>query len=140
MLITSIISVQAAVEELLDILDPSRNLRENLLVLLCFDEAHGLTTDIPDQSTFTHFSELRRALREIDRQPVFSVFLSTAGKFHLFNADPTYDKSGRLLTGDLHTYPPITEISFDVNVKIKEGVNLASAASTYQIAHLGRVL
>jgi hypothetical protein len=130
----SILSVEAALDELLLILDPSKNLREELLVILCFDEAHGLTIDIPGQKSFTRFSELRRALRVIDGHPVFSVFLSTAGKLEVFSADPTYDKSARLLPSDLRTYPPITEISFDVNVKLKEGVDLASAASTYQIA------
>jgi hypothetical protein len=137
----SILSVQAALDELLLILDPSKHLgEEKLLVLLCFDEARGLTSDIPGQKSFTRFSELRRALRVIDGHPVFSVFLSNAGKLEVFNPDPTYDKSARLLTRDQRTYPPITEIPFDVNVKIKEGVDLASAASTYQIAHLGRVL
>ena len=63
----------------LDRIDGSRR----PLVIFEFDEAHTLT-DNPPKKRWTLFLEIRRIPRQISSQAIFSRFLSTAGRFHLF--------------------------------------------------------
>ena len=56
------------------------------LVILAFDEAHGLTEFLDDRG-WTIYSELRRCLCQLLSLPMFTLFLSTAGKFRLFSPD-----------------------------------------------------
>ena len=95
-------------ERVLDSRDGSRR----PLVILSFDESHILT-DIPNRSRWTLFSELRRILREIINHPIFSLFLSTAGRFHLFSPEIRSDDSNRITNSNLAPLHPISEICFD---------------------------
>jgi hypothetical protein len=53
------------------------------LVIFAFDKAHILT-DNPPKKRWSSFLEFRRILRQISSRAIFSLFLSTAGGFHLF--------------------------------------------------------
>ena len=111
-------------------------------MVICWDESRLLTDDINGES-WTRFSELRRSLRKIRKLAIFSVFLSTAGKFHLFSRDVRLEPSNRISTLDLELFSPITEVGFDefaIKVNPTSGFLLAEVASTYRMAHLGRYL
>ena len=82
------------------------------LLILAFDEAHGLT-DVPETRGWSLYSELRRCLSELDTVPIFSLFLSTAGKFQLFSPPRLLDYSSRITCGANWALPPITETGFD---------------------------
>lgn len=110
------------------------------LVILAFDESHILT-DTPKDTVWTLFSELRRTLRGVIDFPIFSLFLSTAGRFHLFSPEIRSDPSNRIPNFDdpLH---PISEISFDdLAFPGKEDtVTLDRVVQLDWISHLGRPL
>ena len=111
------------------------------LVILAFDESHILT-DYPKYSGWTLFSELCRTLQGIVKQPIFTLFLSTAGRFHLFSPRIQPDPSGRVTNSSLQPIDPITEISFDdlaFEAK-KNTVSLDRVVETDWISHLGRPL
>ena len=108
------------------------------LVILAFDESH-IPIDNPKDWSWTLFSELCRTLREIVDWPIFSLFLSTAGSFHLFSPEIKEDNSGRVINGLLS---PISEISFDdLAFAAQEGtVSLDRVVQTDWMSHLGRPL
>ena len=56
------------------------------LIVLAFDEADALTDNPPEQEHWNLFSELRRFLRQIQHLPIFSLFISTSGRFDNFLA------------------------------------------------------
>jgi hypothetical protein len=122
------------------LLDSSEGSRRPL-VILSFDESHILT-DIPKCSGWTLFSELRRILREIIDHPIFSLFLSTAGRFHLFSPEIRSDHSNRITNHKLTPLHPISEICFDdIAYPAKEyTVSLDRVVTTDWISHLGRPL
>jgi hypothetical protein len=109
------------------------------LVILAFDESHILT-DNPKDRNWTLFSELRRTLREIVDRPIFSLYLSTAGSFHLFSPDIKSDPSSRVTNADLLPLDPISEISFDdLAYPAQEGiVSLDRVVQMDWMSHLGR--
>jgi hypothetical protein len=111
------------------------------LVILAFDESHILT-EFPERCGWTLFSELRRTLQAIIKQPIFSLFLATAGSFHLFSPEIKSDPSRRVIEKSLRPLDPITEISFDdLAYLAKEGtVSLSRVVATDWISHLGRPL
>jgi hypothetical protein len=111
------------------------------LVILAFDESHILT-DNPKDRSWTLFSELRRTLREIVDWPIFSLFLSTAGSFHLFSPEIKSDHSSRVTNAVLLPLDPISEISFDdLAFAAEEGtVSLDRVVQTDWMSHLGRPL
>lgn len=135
-------AIEGAAEEIENILNPGGGL-EGLLLVILWDEAHSLTDEINNES-WTRFSELRRSLRKIRSQPFFSVFLSTAGKFHLFLPDTQFEASRRISTRTLQLFSPITEVGFDqFAIKVKSTGQLSTlreVASTNHMAHLGRSL
>jgi hypothetical protein len=138
--------VKEAGERLCRLIDPKRVLdprdgSRRPLVTLSFDEAPALT-DAPKCSSWTLFSELRRVLRETIDHPIFSLFLSTAGKFHLLSPEIRSDPSGRVTNHELSPLHPISEICFDdLAYPAKErAVPLDRAATTGWISHLGRPL
>jgi len=128
-----------------NVLDRDKELPRRPLVIFAFDEAHILTDNppIPNRATnWNLFSELRRILRETSDYAIFSLFLSTAGRFNLFSPEISSDPSRRIQDTTLSTLDPITEISFD---------DLAYDAPEYKImlervveidwmCHLGRPL
>ena len=112
-------------------------------MVICWDESHSLTDIVINGESWTCFSELRRSLRKIRRLPIFSVFLSTAGKFHPFSPDVQFEPSNRIATLNLELFSPITEVGFDefaIKVNSTSGLSLAEVASTYRMAHFGRAL
>jgi hypothetical protein len=131
--------IEETAKELISILDPNS---KSLQVVICWDESHSLTDQVQDAS-WTRFSELRRSLRKIREQPIFSLFLSTAGKFHLFSPDVHLESSYRIANFSLQLFSPITEVGFDefaIKVNSTSGLSLAEVASTNHMAHFGRSL
>jgi hypothetical protein len=133
--------IVAAATEVVNILDPDKKCADEPLVIICWDESHSLNDQINGQA-WTRLSELRRALRKIRDLPIFSVFLSTAGKFDLF-PDIQFESSNRITSHTLHRFSPITEVGFDefaAKVSPNGESLLTQVASTDHMAHLGRAL
>jgi hypothetical protein len=131
--------VQEAGEMLCRCIDEHRVLESDKgpqqpLVVLAFDEADTLTDNPPQQEHWNLFSELCRVLRQIQHIPIFSLFLSTAGRFDTFSQGPDIH-SDRLLD-------PISEICFDdiAYPALKDTVTMDSVVKTSWISHLGRPL
>jgi hypothetical protein len=122
------------------LLDSSNGPRRPLVVF-AFDEAHTLT-DNPSNMPWNFFSELRRILRQIHDLPIFSLFLSTAGRFNLFSPDIRSDPSNRIRDANSRPLDPISEISFDdlAYPAPTDTVNLDRVVQTDWISHLGRPL
>ncbi len=115
------------------------------LVIFAFDEAHVLTDNPRITNTITKwnlFSELRRILRQTSNQAIFSLFLSTAGRFHLFSPEIRSDPSRRIQNSSLSTLDPITEISFDdlAYDAPKDEIMLDRVVEMDWMCHLGRPL
>jgi hypothetical protein len=111
------------------------------LVIFAFDEAQILT-DNPAKMSWGLFSELRRILRQISLHAIFSLFLSTSGRFHVFLPDNRSDPSSRVREVYYPALNPITEISFDdIAYSAKSGtVTLSRVVSVDWMCHLGRPL
>ena len=111
------------------------------LVILAFDEAHSLT-DNPSNTVWKFFWELRRVLRQIHDLAIFSLFLSTAGRFHLFSPDIHSDPLNRVRDSSSRPLDPISEISFDdlAYLALNNTVTLDRVVQTDWISHLGRPL
>ena len=140
------IKVKNAAEELCRFIDPHSVLDSDKgsrwpLVIFGFDESHILT-EYPEGCVWTVFSELRRTLQAMGKRPIFSLFLSTAGSFHLFSPEINSDPSNRVTNKDLRPLDPITEISFDDLAYLAEEdtVSLSHVVTTDWISHLGRPL
>ncbi|KIY53567.1 hypothetical protein FISHEDRAFT_68783 [Fistulina hepatica ATCC 64428] len=126
-------------------------------VILAFDEAHTLTRGVeesenPDVSRlFSPFSHLRRCLRAIRFERMFSVFLSTTGKITEFsdgNYQPTKFElstahSTRVASGRTLLVPTFTALGWDNLAPplpasaISEGVSCKNIGFDYQV-FLGR--
>jgi hypothetical protein len=111
------------------------------LVVLAFDEAHILTDNPPDGDS-NLFLMLRRILRQIHRLPIFSLFLSTAGRFNLFSPEIRSDPSDRIKNDNLRPLDPIPEVSFDdiAYPAFEDKITLDRVVQMDWIAHLGRPL
>ena len=111
------------------------------LVVLAFDEADALT-DNPPNKGWNLFSELRRVLRQIDRLPIFSLFLSTAGRFDKFSPVIRHDPSAQAREPDNLPLDPISEISFDdiAYPALKGTITIDNVVKTSWLSHLGRPL
>ncbi|KAI9454622.1 hypothetical protein F5148DRAFT_424620 [Russula earlei] len=123
------------------ILDSQEGPRRPLIVL-AFDEAH-LLTDQPDrQKDWSLFTELHQILREIKDLPIFSVFISTAGRFHKFSPEVRFDLSARAREPTNRPLNPISEISFDdiAHPAIMDTRTIHDVVTTDWISHLGRPL
>jgi hypothetical protein len=115
--------------------------RRRPLLIFAFDECHDLTTH-PMDSPGTLFSELRHVLHVLCKEPIFSLFLFTTSKFHLFNPETLADPCTRIQLGKLHTLPPITEIVFDdLSYTTIEGhTTLDEVVEDKWMSHMGRPL
>jgi len=82
------------------------------LVILAFDKAHILTELMPNRS-WSIYSELCRCLSHLISLPIFTLFLSTAGKFRHFYPGREWEISTRVAQGLKLVLPPITETGFD---------------------------
>jgi len=128
-----------------EILDSASGQPRRPLVIFSFDEAHVLT-DNPStkgrETKWNLFSELRRIFRRTSDYAIFSLFLSTAGRFNLFSPEKGSDPSMRIQESQLSTLDPITEISFDdlAYPAPKDKVNLTQVVEMNWMCHLGRPL
>jgi hypothetical protein len=112
------------------------------LVILAFDEAHVLTT-VQNGVLWSNFSELRHALRGLNRLPCFSLFLSTTGKISQFTPSKDDDVSLRVVDGDLTLIQPFTDIGFDalaIKISLSNNWTLEAVSSISHMAHYGRPL
>ena len=111
------------------------------LLILAFDEAHGLK-DVPETRGWSLYSELRRCLSELVDLPIFTLFISTAGNFHLFSSPRSEEYSSRIVLGANWVLPPITETGFDqFALDAKEGeITLDRVIEDDWICRLGRPL
>jgi len=111
------------------------------LVILAFDEAHVLTEFVHNRN-WSIYSELRRCLVHIVDLPIFTLFLSTAGKFRHFSPEKKWEISSRVAQGRKWVLPPITETGFDqFALPAKEGETTLDAVVQDQwICCLGRPL
>jgi hypothetical protein len=116
------------------------------LVILYFDEAH-LLTDLPERSpsqyaSWTLFSELRRGLREVVDKPIFTLFLSTAGRPNLLSPAIKADPSTRMYNLEESPVHPISEISFDdlAYPAYPNSVTLDRVVELDWISHIGHPL
>ena len=138
--------VEEAGERLCRFVDPHRLLDSTEgprwpLVVFAFDEAHILTDNPPDKD-WSLFLELRRILRQIHNLPIFSLFLSTAGRFNLFSPAIRSDPSNRVRDTSSRPLDPIPEISFDdiAYLALEDSVTLDRVVEMDWISHLGRPL
>jgi hypothetical protein len=124
-----------------DLLDSNEGPRWPLVVL-AFDEADILTDNPPEQEYWNLFSELRRALRQFQLLPIFSLFLSTAGRFDKFSPVIHSDPSARAREPESRPLDPITEISFDdiAYPALKGTIKMNCVVETSWFTHLGRPL
>ncbi|KAJ6572595.1 hypothetical protein B0H10DRAFT_2237501 [Mycena sp. CBHHK59/15] len=95
-----------AAKKLVALLDPLNNIVEEPVFILCFDEAQPLTEGI--QGKWNRFSELCRVLRHLRDLPIFSLFLSTTGKFHNFSPAYEVEASHRIRHFQFSLFSPIT--------------------------------
>jgi hypothetical protein len=88
------------------------------------------------------YSELRRCLSQLDTLPIFTLFLSTAGKFRPFSPERPWETSGRVVQGHKRLLPPITETGFDqLALLVEEGrTTLEEVVRDEWICRLGRPL
>jgi len=124
-----------------DLLDSPSGPRRPLVVL-AFDEAHTLTDNPPGKADWNLYSELRRILRQINHLPIFSLFLSTAGRFDKFSPDIHSDPSARARELDNRPLDPISEISFDdiARPALKGTITIDRVVEIDWLSHLGRPL
>jgi hypothetical protein len=111
------------------------------ILILAFDEAHILTESVHDRN-WSIYSELRRCLSQLDTLPIFTLFLSTAGKFRLFSPERPSERSKRIVQGHKRLLPPITETGFDqLALLAEEGqTTLEQVVRDEWIYRLGRPL
>ncbi|KAF8498580.1 hypothetical protein F5888DRAFT_1802761 [Russula emetica] len=123
------------------VLDSEKGPRQPLVVL-AFDEADTLTDNPPEPVHWNLFSELRRVLRQIRHLPIFSLFLSTAGRFNIFSPDIHSDPSAWVREPDKCSLDPISEISFDdiAYPALKNTITMDNVVNIDWISHLGRPL
>jgi hypothetical protein len=110
------------------------------LVVLAFDEALELTEF--HNRDWSIYSELRRCLCQLVSTPIFTLFLSTAGKFHFGSPARKWDPSSRVMRGIQSVLPPITETGFDQFAKplIENQTKLDDVVEDEWICSLGRPL
>ena len=127
--------LNTACKDLLDAIKAFPHDNSSLFVILSFDEIHALEE---------HYIDFRRALRTLLAQPVFSLFLTTAGHMYKFIPNPSMDPSARMATKG-RVVPPFSELGFDhlANLKpiiLSGGDMLSHVSSTEQLVKFGRPL
>jgi hypothetical protein len=107
------------------------------LVILAFDEARTLAN--PHNNEWSHFSELRRALRALNNQPLFSLFLTTTGNVDALVPSSRKDLSSRMQSQVHSASHLFAETGFD-HFAFKDQFNLRTVAGDEHISHFGRPL
>ena len=119
-------------------------IRAKPIITLCFDEAHTLTKRNGTSSkAWSVFNEFRQMLRTVQNLPVFTLFLSTTGKFSQFTSATREDPSARIIVGDLILIPPFADLGFDhlaQTIGLGGEWNLENLAADDYISLLGRPL
>jgi hypothetical protein len=138
--------VQGAGDALCEFVDRDNLLNANIgprrpLVILSFEES-DILLDGPRDGDWSLFSEFRRTLGFLNKLPLFSLFLSTAGHFREFSPDIKIDRSLRVRKLEALPLDPITEVSFDcLAPPAEEGkLSLDQVVRMEWISHLGRPL
>jgi hypothetical protein len=108
------------------------------LVILAFDEARTLAGPHNDEP-WSHFSELRRVLRALNRQPLFSLFLTTTGNVDALIPSSRNDLSSRIQSQVFSATRPFAEVGFD-HFAFKHKFKLEAVTSDQHISHFGRPL
>ena len=109
---------------------------------IVFDEAHTLA-DSYDEDKESRFVVLRRILSALGPIPLFSFFLSTAGKVTQFGQPRGQDESDRINGGELVSPRPYVSVGFDQlssHYKFRQGQTIKDVTSLRFISHLGRPL
>ena len=109
---------------------------------IVFDEAHTLA-DSYDEAKESRFVVLRRILSALSTVPLFSFFLSTAGKVTQFGQPCGQDESSRINVGELVSPHPFVSVGFDQLShchKFREGQTIQEVTSLRFTSHLGRPL
>ncbi|KAF8347959.1 hypothetical protein F5887DRAFT_672674 [Amanita rubescens] len=132
------VGIREAFEELIVTLSSVRKSRSEPLVILAFDEARTITKPGKNQS-WSPFSELRRALRALINQPLFSLFLTTTGNVNALVPTSSEDLSRRMQIQALPATRPFVEVGFD-HFAFKNQLDLRVVASDEHISHFGRPL
>ncbi|KAH9174011.1 hypothetical protein EDB89DRAFT_2068265 [Lactarius sanguifluus] len=113
-------------------------------VFLVFDKAHPLTRPFKSEGMQSHFVELRRALRVLSDESLFTFFLSTTGKISQFSLPCGRDASHRMNDGKLKTPTPFIYLGFDQLMRDRKVFNkyktLDDVTLLECIAHMGRPL
>ncbi|KAF8138816.1 hypothetical protein EV363DRAFT_1445610 [Boletus edulis] len=111
-------------------------------VVLAFDEVHCLTgLTYETDHKWSRFGELRRAIRGLSGEPIFTVFLSTSAAMFSVTPTPTCDSLGRMLTSAV--IPPFFDLGFDqlaLPVDFSRRVMLSEIASEEHFVSYGRPL
>jgi hypothetical protein len=108
-------------------------------VILAFDEARTLV-EPHNAELWSHFSELLRALRALNDQPLVSLFLTTTGNVNALVPSFRKDLSGRMQSRQVHSATrPFVETGFD-HFAFKDQFNLRAVAGDEHISHFGRPL
>jgi hypothetical protein len=134
-----VVDLQAVIQRVLKKVF-SLSTSQSRVLVLAFDEAHTLfSTNATGE--WTAFASLRRALRGMRHEPIWSVFLSTTGKSTQFVPPPYLDKSDRVLWGLLHNAVPFTLLGFDtVATKFQDDMTLEDVTLPSFRYSLGRPL
>ena len=109
---------------------------------IVFDEAHTLA-DSYDEDKESRFVVLRRVLGALSTSPLFSFFLSTAGKVTQFGQPRGQDESDRINRGEFVAPRPYVAVGFDQLSylhKFRQGQTIQDVTSLRFISHLGRPL
>ena len=111
------------------------------LIILAFDESKALTTT-PQGALWSLFSTLHYSLWGIVNFPIFSLFLSRGGNFHLPTPETPSYPSNRTISCDFPLLDPIPEISFDdlAFPMTEYTVTLDRVIQLDWMSHLGRPL
>ena len=108
------------------------------LVILAFDEARTLASPGNDKPWF-HFTELRRVLRVLKDQPLFSLFLTTTGNVDALVPSSRKNFSSRVKNQVLSSSRPFAEVGFD-HFAFKDQFDFEKVTGIEHITHFGRPL
>ena len=109
------------------------------MLFLSFDEAHSLAYPRNIQGQLpqpTAFSEMRRAIRQMNDFPIFAYFLSTTGNIHDFTPPPDGDPSKRANERKLTLNAPFTELGFDQMLRAD---NLKVSNDRFDVDYVSRI-
>ena len=107
-------------------------------VILAFDEARTLA-EPDDPKPWSHFSELRRALRALNDCSLFSLFLTTTGNVNALVPSFRNDLSSRIQIKANYPSRPFTEVGLD-HFAFKNQFDLRVVSGDEHISHFGRPL